>query len=464
MGRRERVVFFVLASLVVLRVFRVDVAAMALNDTITYLFHSRDLLGRGFIQQGYRQVGYPLFLRGTSIVGHGIGLDGIFFAALVQRCLLIAGVILLFLRLRWVAFPVALAVTFPGLVAVTNLLITEGLSFPLSLLFAVSLIFALQALADEAPRNIWRARFIVSSPFFLFLALTLIKAQFAAFSLILVAMTWMALRQRHVTRRLVAAGLVGSGALSAALFFAMARENKAEIGVFTPVGEGARAEWYGAYQAIFNVRPENQRRPELSEFYARGNLYTFMHGLERSEKDYLARVPLFRARVDTMFAAAHESKTAEKIRSSLAILIGGRTDDIARVIRNQVVLGRDASRSYSTMYTRQHGMDRFFDEFNRGVRPSTISLRPVLGRGFLRGYRWAQSVVSLGAVIVLLIACWVGKQRLLSAAALASLALVSAGLGMYFLDNWRYTIGGFVITSVIASAAISSFKTQDPHF
>ena len=116
-----------------------------------------------------------------------------------------------------------------------------------------------------------------------------LKLQYAALLAPAAAIGWMLHRDGLVTRRLGIVALASASLFVGVLTVAQSFENRSELGVFEPIAERHRSKWWGAWQVVFVHHPDNVDDPALAEYYDDGNLYTFLHGVEREVPDYQQR-------------------------------------------------------------------------------------------------------------------------------------------------------------------------------
>ena len=313
---------------VALRLLAVDIAGIVTNDSLGYLRRADDPFGAGFVSQGYRQAAYPLLISISNLVGDVLGWDHIFGVALVQRGLLVVAVGTVIWALRWWSVPVVVVATSSSFVVHADLLLPEGTLVPACLLLG-GLLAAAATARTSSPRLAKLA--VIAAAATVALSAS-IKLQYAALILVAAAIAWLVHRDLLISRRFAVTAIGSTAFFVALLGTVQALENRSELGVFEPVSERARAEWYGAWQAVFGVHPDNRDDPQLAEFYDGGNLYTFLHGIERAEPDYPTRARIIRDRVDDMFDAADTTPRAEQVAALLGAMRAGRLDDIDGIL------------------------------------------------------------------------------------------------------------------------------------
>jgi hypothetical protein len=457
---RRRVAVLCLA-LVACRILAVDLAGVVTNDSLGYLRRAGDPFGAGFVTQGYRQAAYPLLISTGNRVGDLVGWDHIFGVALMQRGLLVAALMTLIWALHWWSAPLVAVATSSSFVVHADLVLPEGTLVPASLLLGGLLAVIVRGRANT-PRL---ARMTLIGAVAAVALCASIKLQYAALILVVAAAAWTAYRDRLVDRRF-AAITVGSTALFVVLLAAaQSFENRAELGVFEPVSERARAEWYGAWQAVFGVHPDNRDDPDLAEFYDQGNLYTFLHGIERSQPDYRTRARILRDRIDAMFEAAGTSARSEQAAAFLGALRAGRLDATSGIVSE--VLGAPHGDSMTRIsfngeFAADDGMSIVAD-LNDGEPPGIASSGPVLDfsqRLFpdYRGLRGVLSIVTIGLMLASLMLH--GRHRLAVAAVLGSVTAIAAALSTGYLDDARYLLAPLALMLVGGTLGLQAITSS----
>lgn len=438
------------------RILAVDIAGVVTNDSIGYFTRAADPFGAGFVSQGYRQAAYPLFVSISDVIADIGGWDRIFGLALVQRTSLLVAVAMCWWALRWWSAPLLLFVSAPTYVVHTDFLITEGMLIPLSL-----------AAASLGAAVVLRRSFVVERPQVALIASVVIgavaasfKLQYASLLLFSSAAAWLLWRDGLVARRR-AIGVVASGFVFVlALATVQSFENRSELGVFEPVSERARAEWYGAWQAIFTLQPENYQEPALTEYLAEGNLYTFLHGIEAAEPDYEIRAEAIRERVELMFEAAGTTARAQQIDAALGALRGGRIDDLAGLVNRALAAtpGDDgAGRVGANGVFGRAGEQAVLDGVNDGRATGVLSVGVVLEplSRPLDDHRPVKGEFAVVGLVLALIGVAVpGRQRVMCAAGAALALAVAVALGSAYIDNARYLLGP--LTTVVVAGTLGA--------
>ncbi|MFN3216052.1 MAG: hypothetical protein ACE367_06120 [Acidimicrobiales bacterium] len=456
-GRLERVAGGVMVTVFVGRVLAVDLGGIVTNDSVSYLVRSEDPFDQGLMVQGYRQIGYPLWVWLADKASILMASDRIFAVAALQRLSLILAVILLWVAMRWWSVPVLVVATSATFVLFADYVLNEGILIPVCLLVA--------ALAAGTIREVPSfSRFPVAVLLItasLSVAMATMKLQYASLLFLAAAIGWHHWRAGRLDRRLpIAVGGV-SLALVGLLVLAQAVENQRELGRFEPVSEQIRADWYGAWQAIFVVSPENAEDPALAEYWDSGNLYTFLHGIEADVPDYAERSRLVEERVDAMLDAADTSVRSQQLWALWGALRGGRTDDLMntteRVLDDRSV--EQVSRLSPNFMAREDGIEQLFEVTNEGRRTDVATLEPLLGRlqNFGSNHRGWLNYLGVGAMALSLAGLALpGPHRAYLIASIGMMGGVSVVLASAFIDNARYLAGPLLVSVVGAMLALEA--------
>jgi hypothetical protein len=436
------------------RVLAVDVAGIVTNDSVGYLQRSINPLSYGFVVQGYRQAAYPLLIHIASWFGDVTGLDTIFSVALLQRMMLLLGIALVWGALRWWALPALLVVTSATFVVHADLVLTEGFLIPACVIIA-GLAASVVTARGFGSRHPMAALIIATS---LATAMGAVKLQYAATLLLAAAIGWLVVRDGTVVKKttviVLAAGAVFIGALTAA----QTVENHQELGVWEPVSEQVRAEWYGGWQAIFAVHKENRAKPELAAYFNGGNLYTFLYDVEATQPDYPTRAKIIRARVSAMFAAAGTTEREQSLASFVGAVKGGRTDDIASIVGGSVSdePGLRERRLSFNHLSREGGPDLVYARVNEGERAHVLEGSNAFGglQSWYDDYRRHRSFIGVvSALLVLASLAFRGRHRSFALASTLTVGGICGVLASAYIDNARYLMGPMAISMVGAALA-----------
>lgn len=449
----RHLVAFALIAVAMARVGTVALGGIVTNDSLGYLRRAEDPFGAGFVSQGYRQAAYPMLVAFSNGVGDVLGWDQVFGVALLQRSLLVGALGATIWALRWWSIPIVAVATSESFVIHTDLLLPEGFLVPACLL-AAALAAGVAVGRTTTGRS---AGSVLVALCVVVAACGSIKLQYGLLSALAVAVAYLVARDGLVSARfatLAVGGLLGS---LVTLGLVQAIENRSELGVFEPVSERARAEWYGAWMAVFAIDPDNASKPELAEYYDEGNLYTFLHGIEREEPDYSTRAAIMRDRVESMFDAAGTSARREQISAFVGGLGMGRLDDLKGIIDRVLVAPGDPELRISFNSVGREDTGLVVDGYNGGLGPGIATFGPVLDpaqvmlddhRDFRRPVAWVSILSMLGSLVV------VGRHRFVVATTLVVVVGSATAMATGYIDNARYLLGPFAVCMVGGTVAV----------
>ena len=286
-----------------------------------------------------------------------------------------------------------------------------------------------------------------------------IKLQYAALILVAAAIAWLVYGDMLISRRFAFTAIGSTAFFLALLSTVQALENRAELGVFEPVSERARAEWYGAWQAVFGLHPGNRDEPQLAEFYDGGNLYTFLHGIERAEPDYPTRARIIRDRVEEMFEAADTTPRAEQVAALLGAMRAGRLDDLDGTV-DRVLDAPDGDSMERISFNSQFSTDggaTIVADLNGGANPGVVTTGPLVDftQRLLPDHRGHRGVLAVAALVMMVAGFTVrGRHRVAAASVLGSVVLIALALSTGYIDNARYLLGPLALMLVGATLAV----------
>ncbi len=243
------------------------------------------------------------------------------------------------------------------------------------------------------------------------------------------------------------------------LTVAQSFENRSELGVFEPIAERHRSKWWGAWQVVFVHHPDNVDDPALAEYYDDGNLYTFLHGVEREVRNYEERKEIIEARTEAMLKAAGLSPRGEQLNALFGALRGGRSDDLARVIDRTLAAdpGDPMIRLAPNAVYQEFGAEAVIDRYNDGLRPGIMTTGPVFdfSQRVVDHYGVWRSRASILALLAMAASLFVrGRHRPIAIGVLAMMAVVALAMASGYTDNARYLLGPLVIALVGGMLAI----------
>lgn len=457
-------VMLTLAFLALNRLLAVNLIPVMTNDSVGYLSHARDAWADGFVWAGYRQVGYPVFLAAAENAGDVLRIEPVLLTAALQRLLLGLGVAYSVWLFRWWSIPLVVIATAPDVVAYTNLILTEGLAIPLAVIYSALLAHAVMTRLPSAfPRAsslpfgilgdrpaVSTRRALLATASFVVVAMTLVKYQAIALAFPLIVLIWMDFRDENRQRFVIALG-VSLVTVLTILSGLMALENRSEYDDLFPVSRGIRNGYWGTYQLVFNLNPQNQGNPILEPYYAEGNTFAFIREVEGTIEDYPGQRAAFEEAITLLLDEAGMSKPQEQFRAIWGALRGGRFDDI----RGIVTLIRKSSTDnaeeaiYKSSFSNSAAAD-----YNGGQR-----VEPVLTAALFHSFVSvpAKSIIVWSGpmmfLVVLSAAAFCRGVRLFAAAAAMGAFAVFALVGVLLVDNYRYVITAHMYLIPIATLA-----------
>ena len=453
---------WVLAAFFTARLLAADIAGVVTNDSLGYLSRaSSDVFANGLVVQGYRQVAQPLWIAVNDVIASITGWDRVFGVAITQRTVLFVGILLVIYALRWWSVPALMVITTPVFSVHADFILPEGFLIPWCVVAAG--ISASVATGRPLTRR-FPVQIAMASGFIAFISST-IKLQYTSLLCLTASIVWIFWKEGRMSRRAALVILGVPYVLSASLALAQSFENHDELGVFEPVSERARAEWYGAWQATYVVEKDNRTDESQATWFDEGNLYTFLKGIEADVPAYIDRVDLVDARIDDMFEAAGTSHRREQGKAFIGGLQGGRTDDLAGIVNQALASTNTDQRGRLTLNNvgREGGVPAVLQRVNES-RPAGFLATSTIFRRFgslYRDYRPHKgSIATVGIVLLLASLLARGSHRPTSLATLGLMVSVSAALGSAYIDNARYLLGPLAIVIIMASVAVRSFLMQ----
>ena len=220
---------------------------------------------------------------------------------------------------------------------------------------------------------------------------------------------------------------------------------------------------------MFGVHPGNRDDPQLAEFYDGGNLYTFLHGIERAEPDYPTRARVIRDRVDDMFEAADTTPRAEQVAAFLGAMRAGRLDDIEGILDRCPRRARRRQHDADLLQQRSSPIDSgatIVADLNDGAHPGVVTTGPLVDftQRLLPDHRGHRGTLAVAALVMMLAGLAVrGRHRVAVASVLGSVVLIALALSTGYIDNARYLLGPLALMMVggtLAARAISQHVAE----
>lgn len=437
----------VLASAVLLAMaLSVDIYPIITNDSLEYIEHSNSLGELGFVQLGYRQVGYPAFLASTDTIATVLGVDPLFAAAFVQRLVFLGALGFIAWIWRWPALPLVLFGMLPSLAAYTNLILTEGLAVGLALWYAALVAWTVQRLSDptDDSETLVSHRWFVAagaSAGVIFALLVAIRFQYILMNLGLLAVLYVLHRSGKKLR--TASFLIGASIVIFVSLFLLAtsRENSEEYGVFFPSVRGEKSQFWAVWHTTFELHPENATNPELLDLFDGGTPYAVMRDIERLPT-YALQQARYAEAIEHMIDVSDLTWWKARKAAFFGVLSGGRFDDVEGVVF--AASRSDSENVEESMYRAYvfdvRGAKYFVDTYNNGRELEALfisKISPVRGMPY---FVWLIGGMLLSAMAVLAVGVLAKPSRLLSLVGLMTLGVSGVVFGYFLMDNVRFVL------------------------
>ena len=410
------------------------------NDSLGYLAHSSDLSAFGLVNDGYRQLGYPVALTLSRAAADVLAIEPLLFTSLAQRAVLLAGIVLSVIMWKWASVPLLVFLLSASTLAFPGLILTEGLSVPFAVLLAI--VF----LAFAAKRREWeesgRWRLWASSGTVVLLAIWLfaIRFPFAVFGLVPAGVALLSWKSsfRRPALSLLAVYIVAAGSLTLALSL----ENADEYGVLFPTVRGERSAYWATWSLVFTIDAENRDDPGLAAFFDDGNPYEFMGEVDNGGLPYTAQRAVYREAIDDLLAAADISPAWSRVQSFLWSLRGGRLDDVAGITDGIAASNRHNVDHviHSNRFSREHGVEAFSERYNNGREPEAMLTSEAAPRLPLPDGQESLSLLLPVGILVLLIGAIRRGTRIEAWIGLLVVVGYAAAIGSIRADNYRFLI------------------------
>ncbi len=451
----ERAAWVAFLLVIMSRALSPNIIGILNNDSIHYLDRAASPGEYGLVFQGFRQAGYPLFLGVLDVVAEVTPYDLFFLTAVIQRTLLIGALAYFAYLLRWWAAPALVFLSMPTLVTTTDLMLTEALSLPLAILLAGLLIHA-SGLARVPVGPSQRLGLLAGAGATLLL-LVLVKFQYAAMALPLAGVVFTLWRSSAITRRVAVLAVGLPGVLIVSLAIGQSIENKNENGVFLPVSEQARVAWYSAYKSVFGMESSPSR--QLAPYYDGGDLYVFLHDLERREPDYFVRRDVINERIADLLRAAGVTSRQLQWNAFVDFMQLGQSDDLQSLVAFIRTKSPDEVEGLNgrNYFSAANGIQQLYVTYNDGQTPSSLptsNLAVAIGPD---DYRSARMWVLPLAILTLIASMGMIEVRWFAAGTLLMVVSVAAAHAYYYTSNSRYTLPSAAFALVAASMAASTF-------
>lgn len=466
-GTARKIVAGSAIVLVVAFFLGVNTFPIVTNDSLTYLDHSHDLTGEGWVQGGYRQMGYPLVLSVERLVSGVVGTESLLFSVVVQRLLLFGGLIYAISLWRWKAFPLVVVLLTPELLVYPNFILTEGLTVPLSLILAcvtahyfMEAEVAPSATVNSGARRVDRMFLLAGLGCGFVLVMILARFPLAVFGVVPMGISAHSLVTKSSSRKHVTGVTLALIALAGSFSVFAALENQEEFGVFFPTTNGANAEYWGAWRLTFGLHPENQAAEDLADYYDDGSPHPLIARLVEEYPDYSEREDAFDVEIENLLRISGTSLARERLFSFLGALRGGRHNDLSTYSKTSL---RSTSRTLDeailrNTYGMENGVRAFAERYNDGRLPEAVITSPAFPILPSPGLQGVLSVAVPASLIGLSALAALKRRYLVGAMFLLPALVMSAAMGWLLLDNVRFLLP----TSVFAVAGLSAVWASPP--
>jgi hypothetical protein len=461
---RHKVLTLLVAGLLLLvswQLLSTDVLTVITNDGVGYLAYAEDLRGYGLVHSGYRTVGYTLFLNVVSTLAGWVGLDTISMISITQRTILLCAVLVVVRYLRLWSIPILITLLHGDVVALSNFALTESLGLSATLICVVCLWLHVRAIDEQRVLPLIIAAVLT-------IYVVLLRSSYLPLTFLFVPIFFYHLLNRKGRWRGPVLIVSATGVLSLALLLSVSYENRREMGVFSPATGGARAAYYGTYQVVF--RSDGARkRDDLAEFFDEGNVYRYIHHVDRLKIPYEEKAELLNSRAHEMLIHAERSRWFELLSAARYFGSGGRENDLSNLLKVQVIPGdpqKTLRLQLRNQTTPQIGVTEFLNRFNEGRTPVSIQTSAVLPS--LTPFSLS-AIYSLSLVVGFLICLGscirtTGIARYMALSVSCAYLTVCFMYAIHLIDIWRYTLVNFGLISVSAVFALQAMLRRTTSF
>jgi hypothetical protein len=205
--------------------------------------------------------------------------------------------------------------------------------------------------------------------------------------------------------------------------------------------------------------------PELEPYYDDGDLYVFLHGLERQEPDYLVRREIIAARIDGLFEAAGTTHGRERLRAIIGFLQLGPKDDLESMVRfiRQRPVTEVESLNERNWFSVANGVEKLYATYNNGQKPAFLTTSAVALAIGPDDYRSVRLWILPVAMAILLLSISLKDSRWLAIGTLLMVTAIASAHAYYYTSNSRYTLPSAALAVVIASALLPHLIARLPN-
>jgi hypothetical protein len=439
-------------------ILRVNWMPAITPDGLNYLNHSNNLLEIGFVQQGYRQFGYPTWLAFVDTISVIGSVEPLGLTVVLQRLLLIASAGVAVWVLRAWSVPIVFILLAPSTIAFSNFILMETISIPIAVFGAIACVALLQN--DRLERSgLWMVTAAVAGA-----VLPMIRLHYVVISVGIVVAILAAGRAQKISRRSAVLSVSVLSMTLGLLVGALALENLDENDVFFPsVGAERNMFWATWENVVVSHREEVARR--LPDVFLDGDDYAFVRQMDGSGLSAGDQRAVYARVVDEIYVVTGVNKTVERLRSALGVMTGSRLDDTGAILR---FLASPTPPTDFDLYIHQYGGVPGVDpgsialRYNRGMAPTVVlavaDVLPALPSPDL-------GVMMLYLIPVLLL---VGTYllrfddaRIMAGIAIGVILVYAAASFLFMMDNMRFLLPAYMFSIAVGLGAIRQYWRHD---
>ena len=427
-------------------------------DGLEYLDHSNDLLGIGFVQQGYRQFGYPAWLAVIDALSGVISLQPLGLTVVLQRLLFIgsAGVAVWVLR-AW-SVPLVLVLLTPSAIAFSNFILVETVSIPIAVIGAAAVVALLQSQTQARPM-MWLGFATAAG-----VSLPMMRLHYAVISLGIAAAILWAYRAKNISRKSTVAALSIMSLSLVLLVGVLSLENLKESDVLFPSVGAERNMFWATWENVVDSHREEVAQA-MPDVFLDGSDFAFVRRMDASGLSVGDQRAVYSSVVDEIYLVTGESKTAERFRSAVGIMTGSRLDDIGSILR---FLASPTAPTDFDLYIHQYGSNSGLDSdavglrFNDGAPPTVVlaasDLVPNIPSPDL-------GVVMLYLIpVMLLVSVYLLRfedARPMSAIAIGVILAYAVASFLFMMDNLRFLLPAYLFSIAVSLGGIREYWRHD---
>jgi hypothetical protein len=439
-------------------VFRVYWFPAITPDGLQYLEHSNDLLGIGFVQQGYRQFGYPAWLALIDGLSGVTSLGPLGLTVVSQRLLLTASAGVAVWVLRAWSVPIVFVLLAPSTIAFSNFILVETVSIPIAVIGAAASVALLQTQRQSRPL-IW-----LSVATAVGVALPMMRLHYTVISVAIVAAIVWAGRAHDVSRRSTIVALSIMSLSLGLVVGGLSLENLNESDVLFPSVGAERNMFWATWENVVSSHREEVAEA-LPDMFLDGSDYAFVRRMDSSGLSPGDQRAVYAAAVNEIYVVTGESKTAERFRSAVGIVTGSRLDDTGGVLR---FLASPTAPPDFDVYIHQYGSDSGLSADSVGLRfndrtPPTVVL--AASNRIPRTPSPDLAVMMLYLIpVMLLVGMYLVRfetARPMAVIAIGVILAYAAASFLFMMDNLRFLLPAYLFSITVSLGGIREYWLHD---